>query len=596
MSHYSRAYFPVAAACLMLAAAVTAHAADDAEARIEKLNGLIAEQWEHSLRETPEFATIVGDTRYNDRWSDLSLAHVAETKRDTEDYVRRFEAIDVSGLPEQDRINQQLMLRNLRENLRSIELKTYEMPIDQMDGVHLMLPQFVSAIPFETVQHYEDYAVRLRQVPRLFDQTIEVLQQGVKDGLMPPRFLLEKVAVQTRAIGAPAAADSVFAEPLQRFPDSVPAADRERLSKLILAAIEQQVRPAYAKFAAHIARNYAPKGRSQPGLWSLPDGDARYREAAALATTTQMSPEAIHQLGLAEVARIEGEMTAIAHRLGHADLKAFRAALKTDPKVHAQSREQILDLYRKYIAQMEPQLPKLFGLLPKAKMEVLAVQEYREKEAAGAEYQQGTPDGSRPGKVYVNTGDYENRTLLSIESTAYHEGVPGHHMQISIAQELPSLPPFRQQAGYTAYVEGWALYSERLGKDIGFYQDPYSDYGRLSDELLRACRLVLDTGVHYKHWTRAQMIDYFRAHSSEDEPGIQAETDRYIAWPGQALGYKIGQLKILELRERAKQQLGVAFDIRGFHDLVLSGGALPLDMLEARVDGWIAANRSPAVR
>jgi uncharacterized protein (DUF885 family) len=272
----------------------------------------------------------------------------------------------------------------------------------------------------------------------------------------------------------------------------------------------------------------------------------------------------------------------------------MRAALKTDPKVHATSRQQIVDLYTKYIAQMQPKLPELFGLLPKTQVKVVPVQEYREKEAAAAEYNQGTPDGSRPGMVYVNTCDYQHRSLLPIEDTAYHEGVPGHHMQISIAQTLPGLPPFRQQAGYTAYVEGWALYAERLGKEIGFYQEPLNDYGRLSGELLRADRLVLDTGVHYKHWTRAQMVKFFREHSSEDEPDIQAETDRYIALPAQALAYKLGQLKILELRERAKQALGARFDIRAFHDKILDGGALPLDVLEARVDSWIKTQQGIA--
>lgn len=290
-------------------------------------------------------------------------------------------------------------------------------------------------------------------------------------------------------------------------------------------------------------------------------------------------------------------MTVIAKGQGYQDLASFREALKHDAKLNPTSREDILNRYRGFIAQMQPELPKLFGLLPRTKVQVMPVEAYREKEAPGAEYHQGTPDGSRPGQVYVNTGDYADRTTLTIESTAYHEAIPGHHMQISIAQALPGLPPFRQQAGYNAYVEGWALYAERLGKDIGFYKDPLSDYGRLSDELLRADRLVLDTGVHYKHWTRQQMVDFFHAHSSQDEPDIQAETDRYITWPGQALGYKMGQLKILELRERARKELGERFDIRAFHDRILGGGALPLDVLEARTDAWIAdvkAGKAPA--
>ncbi|HEV7220233.1 MAG TPA: DUF885 domain-containing protein, partial [Terriglobales bacterium] len=272
----------------------------------------------------------------------------------------------------------------------------------------------------------------------------------------------------------------------------------------------------------------------------------------------------------------------------------FRASLKTNPKLIPTSREQILDTFRHYIAQMEPELPKLFGLLPRTKLEVRSVQEYREKDAAFAEYSQGTPDGSRPGIVYVDTGDYQHRTLISAESTAYHEGVPGHHMQIAIAQTLPDLPIFRQQAFYSAYQEGWALYAEQLGKDIGFYQDPYSNYGRLSDEMLRAVRLVVDTGVHYKHWTRQQMVDYFHEHTSEDEPNVQSETDRYIAWPAQALAYKLGQLEILKLRARDKAELGSRYDIRAFHDEILDGGAMPLDVLDTRVTAWIAAQKGQA--
>ena len=269
----------------------------------------------------------------------------------------------------------------------------------------------------------------------------------------------------------------------------------------------------------------------------------------------------------------------------------MRAALARDPKTHATSRQQILDLYRKYTDQMRPKLPELFGLLPKWDLEIAPVEEFREKEASGAQYQRGTPDGKRLGRVLVNTGDFAKRTLVSVETTAYHEGVPGHHMQISIAQTLPGLPPFRQQGGYTAYVEGWALYAERLGREVGFFQDPLSYYGHLDDELLRANRLVLDTGVHYKHWTRQQMVDYFRAHSAQDEPTIQAETDRYIVWPGQALAYKLGQLKIIELRERAKAALGERFDLRAFHDAVLENGAVPLTVLEQQVEAFITARR-----
>ena len=481
------------------------------------------------------------------------------------------------------------MVRNLKENLESISLKLYLMPVDQFNGVHLMLAQFVPLIPFDSAKQYEDYIARLHRIPHLLDQVTETLEQGNRDHYMPPKFLLEKVVQQVQSIAEPAGEANVFGGPAKRFPEAISEADQKRLREELLKAVDSEVRPAYKKLANFVSKDYAQFGRAQPGLWSLPNGEALYRFAVKQQTTTAMDPEAIHQLGLSEVERIHKEMLTIAKSQGFADRKSFQESLKTNPKVIPTSADDILNTYRGYIAGMEPQLPKLFGLLPKTELEVRPVQAYREKEAAAAEYNQGTPDGARPGIVYVNTGDFAHRSKLSIESTSYHEAIPGHHMQIAIAQTLPGLPPFRQQAQYTAYVEGWALYAERLGKDIGFYKDPLSDYGRLSDELLRACRLVLDTGVHYKHWTREQMISYFRENSGEDEPDIQAETDRYIVMPGQALAYKLGQLKILQLRERAKKELGAKYDIRAFHDEILNGGALPLDVLETRVLTWMQA-------
>ena len=577
------------AAPLQAAPAAQSIAKGDVASRVQALNALLAEQWQYTLKNSPEFATILGDLRYNDRWSDASLTHLQADHQATQDFLKRFEAIDTSGFADSDKLNQQLMVRQLKDSLRSYDLKLYEMPLDQMSGVHIALAGFVSSIPFNSTREYDDYLARLKAVPKLFDQVTAVARQGMADKMMPPKYLLEKVVKQIASIQQPAGMDSVFAEPLKHFPKSVSAADQKRLYDAILAAIDHDVRPAYAKLGKFVADDYAPHGRSQPGVWNLPNGEAIYRFQVEQMTTTHETPQQIHEIGLAEVKRIEGEMTKIAHAQGFKDLASFRASLKTNPKTHATSREDILDRYRGYIAGMEPELPKLFGRLPKTEVVVKPVEKFREKEAAAAEYHQGTPDGSRPGQIFVNTGDFANRSVLTIESTAYHEGIPGHHLQISIAQSLPKLPPFRQQAGYTAYVEGWALYAEQLGKEVGFYKDPLSDYGRLSDELLRADRLVLDTGVHYKHWTRQQMVDFFHAHSSEDEPDVQAETDRYITWPGQALAYKTGELKILALRARAKQALGDQFDIRAFHDEILGGGALPLDVLEERVNDWIAA-------
>jgi len=561
------------------------------DARRKELNHLLAEEWEYELRDSPETATVIGDYRYNDRWSDGSLAHIKTHRTELEKWLAQFSAIDTSGFPEQERLNQQLMVRNLTTELRAIELKTYEMPVDQFFGAHLAIAEFVNFIPFQNTKQYEEYVTRLHRIPVVLGQIAEVLQQGAKDKLMPPRYLLEKTVEQCNAIAALPGKESAFARPLKHFPDAVPETDRIRLRDSILAAVEDEVRPAYRKLANYLATEYAPKGRTEYGIWALPNGDDLYRFDIQMQTTTNMDPEAIHQIGLKEVGRIEAEQLVIAKKLGFADLMSFRASLLANPKLKPASRQQLLDSYQRYIDQMQPELPKLFGLLPKSKVIVKPVEEFREKEFAAAEYYQGTPDGSRPGAVIVNTGEYEKRLLTEVESTAYHEGVPGHHMQIAIAQTLPELPPFRQQAGYNAYAEGWALYAESLGKEIGFYQDPYSDYGRLSSELLRAVRLVLDTGVHHKRWTRQQMIDYFHEHTSEDEPEVQNETDRYIAVPAQALGYKLGQLEILRLREKAEKELGSRYDVRTFHDEILNGGALPLDVLDERVGNWIAAQK-----
>lgn len=577
--------------CMLTCASASASAntaPNTPSADSQALSRLLAEAWQYQLKESPELATTIGDDRYNDRWTDYSLAHVAGQRTANARFLQQFQALSTRGLSEQEQLSLKMMQRQLQDNLESIRLRNYEMPLDQIEGVQLQLPEFVSTIPFDSTKHYEDYLARLQAIPRLLDQVIAVSQQGLKDGLIQPRYLLEKVAVQCNQIAGPAGDANVFGQPVVHFPATVPAADQARLRKAILAAVDTQVRPAYRKLAEFVAKDYAPHGRSQEGIWALPDGDARYRFAIHTQTTTEMNPAQIHQIGLDEVARIEGDMLKIARQLGYHDLVSFRAAVAKNPKMYATSREQIVDAYRGYIAGMLPQLPKLFGHLPQTKVEVEPVEPFREKDAAGAEYHQGTPDGSRPGIVFVNTGDYAQRSLYTIEDTAYHEGVPGHHLQISIAQTLP-LPPFRQQAAYNAYAEGWALYAEQLAKEVGFYQDPYNDYGRLTGELLRADRLVLDTGVHDLHWTRQQMVDFFHAHPSEDEPSIQAETDRYIAWPAQALGYKLGELKILALRARAQKALGAQFDVRAFHDEMLSGGAMPLDLLDARTDAWIAA-------
>jgi uncharacterized protein (DUF885 family) len=585
----------VCAALLLLMSANVLHAAElsasDLDKRRKALRDLLDEQWEYVMRTNPEYASILGDKRFNDQVSDVSEAAVKADLEQTRKFLKRFEAIDTTAFSEQERLNRDLMVRDLREGVESAKFNWWQMPVNQMGGIHLGAAQLPSALPFQTAKDYDDYVIRLNKFPKVINDTIANMRKGMAAKLMPPKFLLEKVTDQALQIANTPLDKSPFALPLGKFPDGVAEGDRARIRTALNAAIEQSVIPSYRKFAAFVKDEYAPKGQTNVGVWALPDGKARYAFRVRQQTTTDLTPEEIHQIGLREVTRIEADMLAIAKKFGFDDLKSFNAAIEKNPDLHFKSPDDILESYRHFINQMYGRLPDLFGRLPKAKLEVVPVEPFREKEAAGASYETGSPDGSRPGRVYVNTYEATSRKRLSTESTSYHEGVPGHHMQLSIQQELEELPKFRQQGGYTAFVEGWALYSERLGKEVGYYQDPYSDYGRLNDEMLRAIRLVVDTGLHDKKWTRDQVVQFFRDHSAIDEVEIQSETDRYIVWPGQALAYKIGQLKLLDLRDRAQKELGSKFDIRAFHDEVLGAGALPMQTLDERITRWIASKK-----
>jgi uncharacterized protein (DUF885 family) len=575
-----------------------AHAADapDLEGRRAALNTLIKEQWEYTMRTSPEWASLIGDKRYNDKWSDFSQRGIDADIVATSDFLKRFEAIDTTGFPLQEQLNRELMVRQLQQSAEGARFKDWEMPLAQNSGIHIDTPQIVSALPFDTVKDYEDYIKRLHALPKLFDETRAQMDKGVHDHLMPPQFLIPKIVKQCEDVAAMKPASSPFAEPLKKFPKQFSAADKARLSKEVLAAVQKDVNPAYKKLAVYTRTQYLPHGRKDVGMWSLPDGAARYAYKAKSSTTTNITPEEIHQLGLAEVARIEAQMLGVAQKMGYPDLKSFNKAVADNPTLHPKSRQEIIDLYQKYTDQMYLQLPQQFGVLPKAKVEIKPVEEFREKGASAAAYMPGSKDGSRPGRVMVNTGDFAHRSVIDIETTALHEGVPGHHMQLTIAQEIDGLPDFRQQGNYTAYAEGWALYSERLGEELGFYKDPFSYYGHLQDEMLRAIRLVVDTGLHYKKWNRQQVVDFFHDHSGIEEVEVQSETDRYIVWPGQALGYKIGQLKILELRDYARKELGTSFDIRKFHDQVLGAGALPMDVLETHIKQWVAEEKMKQTR
>ena len=554
--------------------------------RVAAQNALFDEQYESDLRNSPESATAYGDYRYNDKLAERSLAAIAGRNKTNEEFLARLKAIPTDGFSDQDLLSHDLLVRVLEQRIADFKLKEYEMPVNQQNGIHTSLADLPLSVPFDTLKQYEDYISRLHQIPRVLDQTTEVLRAGMKDKLMPVKFLMEKLPGQCEGI----IKEDPFLRPTKKFPATFSEDDKKRLTQQITDAIQTDVMPAYKRFAEFLRTEYAPQGRTTLSITSLPDGEKRYENDIYARTTTHKTPEEIHQLGLREVERIEGEMTAIAKKAGFADLDAFRASIKNNPKYTPTSEEQILDVYRHYLAQMEPKLPQLFTLLPKSPVTVEAIPSFQA--AAATHYVTGTPDGKRPGRVVVATSNYAQRSLVDDEATAYHEGVPGHHMQLSVQQQLTGLPKFRLHGlGFNAYIEGWALYAEGLGKEVGFYQDPVSDYGRLSSELFRAVRLVVDTGIHAKGWSREQVVEYMRKSQAIDEPSVQSETDRYIAWPAQALSYKLGQLKIRELRARAEKELGAKFDVRTFHDEILDGGTLPLDMLEARVDEWIAEQK-----
>ena len=562
------------------------------EERRAELNRLLADEWEYTLRTQPELATQVGDNRYNDRLSDFSDKAIADDLEHSRQAQARFEAIDVAGFPEQERLNHALMVRGLREGLEGAKFKDWEMPATQFGGIHLGYASLAFDSPFRNVKDYEDYLSRLHQMPRVLEQATGHMRDGLRDHLMPPKYLLEKVSIQAQGIADDSIEKSPFTSPLGKFPDSIGEADRKRLRAAIEDAVKSEVAPAYAKFAKFVREDYAPHGRLDPGEWALPDGEARYRFAVRHQTTTDMTADQIHELGVKSVAEIEAQMLKIAQAQGFHDLKSFNEHIRQDPALHAKSGKQLFDLYSHYRDQMYGKLPELFGRLPKNKLTVVPMEEFRAASSPPADYSIGAGDGSRPGRINVNEYAPEKRLLLNVEAIAYHEGVPGHHLQFSIAEELTDLPPFRKfDLDVNAYTEGWAFYSERLGKEVGFYQDPYSEYGRLQNEIWRAVRWVVDTGVHSQHWTRQQMVDYFHQHTAMDEENINTEVDRYIAWPAQALSYKMGQMKILELRARAQKELGSKFDLRAFHDAVLDSGPLPLDVLEGKIDRWIKENQ-----
>jgi len=578
----------ILAACgVITACAPLSPKSSSVESRLVAQNALFEQQYQSDLKADPERATSYGDYRYNEQLDDYSLEGVRRRYASDQDFLARLMAISTSGFPAQDAMSHQVLVRTLQQRIDNHAFKEYEMPLSQMEGPHVHLADLPLAVPLDSVKHYEDYIARLHQIPRAFTQTEQVLRAGMQDHLMPVRFLLEKVPAQCEGV---IAADP-FLRPTRNFPSGISPEDQQRLTKAITDTVVNEVLPAYHAFGSFVATEYAPHGRTVLAVTSLPDGERRYRNDIRSRTSVDyLSAEQIHQLGLREIDRIEAEMLVIAQQQGFSDRESYHQSLKDNPRYRPVSAEQIVDVFRGYLEQMQPKLPSLFGFIPPSPVTVEAIPDFQA--AMATHYVTGTPDGTRPGRVVVATSHFADRSLVDDEAIAYHEGIPGHHLQQSVAQLKTDLPKFRQHTFNSGYIEGWALYAEQLGKEVGFYQDPGSDYGRLASELFRAVRLVVDTGIHSQGWTREQVVDFMRKSGAVDEPTIQAEVDRYIAWPAQALSYKLGQLKIRELRDRAQRELGSQFDIRSFHDEMLSGGVLPLDLLDARTEDWIRAQKA----
>jgi prolyl oligopeptidase len=553
-----------------------------------EFKALLDEHWEWRLQNAPLMASMMGDRRFNREWTDLSIAAIEQRHRDARDFLRRAYAIDRDALSAEDRLNHELFRRLLQNNVDEFQFNGHLLPFGQRGGVQ-NLDSTTDRLRLVTVEDFDDWLARLGSIDEVIDQTIALAERGRRTGMMPPRVIMERLPDQIAAQMVDVPADSPFFEAFENLPGHLSAAERERLRAEAAEVIEKTVLPAYRKLDRYFNKQYLPAARESIGLSALPNGATWYEFRARLYTTTRMTPEDIHRIGLNEVKRIRGEMTTIIEEVGFDGTFAeFLEHLRTDPRFYFDDPDE---LYREYLAtskRIDPELVKLFGTLPRMPYGVKPIPEAIAPDTTTAYYSRPAADGSRAGIYFVNLYKPEVRPKYEIEVLTVHEAMPGHHLQIALQQELGGVPEFRRFMGFTAFVEGWGLYSERLGYDLGLYEDPYSRFGQLTYDMWRAVRLVVDTGMHYKGWTRQQAIDFFKDNAAKTEHDIVNEIDRYILWPGQALAYKIGQLKILQLRSRAEVELGERFDIRDFHDELLGAGALPLDLLEQRMDAWMA--------
>ena len=576
--------------------AASSGAATPAAAESARVQRIFDDYFEEYLKLNPVLATSIGDPRYNDRYVvSISPEVRAAGEKLERDYLARIGTIDRNLLSGQDLISYDVFKSARERAIEGFRFHDDLIPLNQFYSVPNSFAQLGSGNglqPFKTVKDYDDFLKRVDGFAAWIDQAIVNMREGVGKGYTLPRVLAERVLPQLDAHIVARPEDSLYWGPVRNMPAAFPAADRDRLTAAYRAAIETKIVPSYRKLRDYMRDDYLPKCRTSVGLDALPDGKAWYEYRVREITTTDYTPAQIHEIGLREVARIRGEMLGVMATVGFkGSLDDFFKFLNTDPRFYYTDRDALIAGYDAIRNRVNPQLPKLFEILPQADYEVRAVEPFREKSAAGGQYQAASEDGSRPGIFYANAYDLKARPKWAMEALSLHEANPGHHFQISIQREQKDLPRFRRFGGYTAYSEGWGLYAESLGRDLGMYTDPYQYFGRLEGELFRAIRLVVDTGLHAQGWTRQQVLDYIVANSATSEARRVAETERYMAIPGQALAYKIGQLKISELRARAEQELGPQFDVRKFHTVILADGALSLDVLEAKVDRWIAAQR-----
>lgn len=556
----------------------------------KELNSLFDEYWDSQMQAYPTWATYIGDHRFDEFLTDHSATAYAARLEEDRTFLRRAESITLTDMSAADSLNHELFIRMLKDGIEGASFRNELMPISQQGNPAVNFAELPTFHPFSTVEDLENYIARLHAFAPMVDQVLANLKTGVSEGLVPPKVTMKKVLPQLEALMEGHPRDHVLSGPAHQISDSISEAERDRLKAEIIKAVRNQVVPAYRKLHKYIRNRYLRECRDEHGIWALPDGAERYAYAVRHYTTTDMTPEEIHALGIKTLHQINSDMRAVTRKMSFfGDLKDFIHALRSNPRYYYQTADSLMDGFRAHLKRMDDKLPELFGRLPRQGYDLKEIESFR-AEAAPAAYYYGAPDdGSRPGYFYVNTFRPETRPKFTMEALAYHEAVPGHHLQLTIQQELKDLPTFRRHGGYTAFVEGWGLYSERLPKEVGMYKDHISEFGRLTFEAWRAARLVVDTGIHHMKWSREKAIALLEETTALSKNDVVSEVERYIAWPGQALAYKIGQMRILEIRAEAEQRLGDDFDIREFHDALLEEGALPLDLLSKKMTRWTAS-------